>query len=657
MSAIRRFAIGAHQSPIIAAFNGGGNDGFWRFQWRDRYGRWVKMGRSIKFKLRMPDGSIESVIGKFVGGNKDGSKARILVQGERDIPDGYYHVSSRNGSEVVAHLDKDTLAKRGITLGKNAAGKSVSSRDAKDIQDYDSIGYEPINKGEQHPKDEELHTPDEQPADPNALNTIDSYTDGEPHVSSHFESNMFSDGNSYTHSVDKVDYTDSQEEAMGWFSDTGYEAVSDHFRLGKQLDAEDQALTNEIIGLINGSKAERDVLVYRGISFSDSSPKDKENMDAIFSLKPGDEAMDLGVGSHSTNPDRAAFYAEMNLGNNTLGRAFFRVVIPEGSNAFRIPDHYSSYGNSEKEVILPPKTRYKVNAIHDFNGTRVLDVELLPNEQPKQEESSVPKPSAIPKPAPMAQLPKAKHTEQQKNDDDLKKLQINEPVYNVFNHYEPDLENNDTGVIEIPASPEAEALSKIGRDATPEELAKLKEDSLKVFSTDPNYKPKEKATPKDLESLTKIGGSAFTYVDSSLDINKKLRDQAPNAETMQQVTDLDSAMLLSSHLPPGITVYRMLKLSTWNRLNPQVGKVMIDRAFMSTSHTKAFSDEAKEIDGMSESINQVPMRIVMPTNTSGLDLSSISWYDKEDEYLLPRKTALRFLGWDSNGYAVFERVN
>jgi hypothetical protein len=894
MSAIQRFAIGTQLTPVIAAFNGGGNDGFWRFQWRDRTGRWVKMGRSLKFKLRMPDGSIRSIIGKFSGGSKDGKFARVFVSGERDIPSGYYHVSSKNGAEVIAHLDSKMLAERGIVPGKNAAGKNLSSRDAKDVQDYDSIGYEPPSKDQQNPKDEDLQQPDEQAPDTNAIDNIDSYTDGEPNVSSNFDTSLYS---SFKNDSTK-DLTEEQHDALMWFSDTGYDDVSSYFRKGETLDAEDQAMTDEIIKLIGDSKVTNDALVYRGMAITE-----KKQFDEIFGLKAGDELLDLGVGSHSTDIDRAAFYAGMLDDKDVEGRALFRVVVPKDSNALRIPDSASSYGSSEKEVILPPNSKFKVNAVHNMDGTRVIDVELLPQGESKPKETKVPasqdqldelanqfdkatpeqqsqiqkalgrgdmssddaaallrelifkpepkkeskdftasdtqvdipfrttewvpdgqkpknpnatlvkkgnggaiyeseghsrlidyggrktvlmdidgvkvpfylstgaggkknvpagkwypamgigddgwinkssagmvdyygseklrkqaewldntfgdirtnsgvpkvadsgshiqalnedmgkpislndgrdaldkniadivsrvegagkpasaptstpKPSAIPKPTPIAPLPKAQTTEKQKNDDDLKSLQINEPVFNVFNNYEPDLENNDTGIIEIPDSPEAQALSKLGRDATPEELAKLKADSLALFSTDPNYKPKEKAKAEDLVSLTKMGGSAFTYVDSSLDINKRLRDQVSGAENMQQVTDLDSAMLLSSHLAPGMTVYRMLKLSTWKRLNPQVGKVMVDRAFMSTSHTKEFSNEAKEIDGMSESINQVPMRIVMPTNTAGLDLSSISWYDKEDEYLLPRKTALRFLGWDSNGYAVFERVN
>ena len=38
-----------------------------KLQARDRYGRWVEMGRGIKFKVRLPNGSVVSERGTFVG--------------------------------------------------------------------------------------------------------------------------------------------------------------------------------------------------------------------------------------------------------------------------------------------------------------------------------------------------------------------------------------------------------------------------------------------------------------------------------------------------------------------------------------------------------------------------------------------------------------
>jgi len=38
-----------------------------KLQWRDRKGRWVEMGRGVKFNFRGLDGANHSAIGTFVG--------------------------------------------------------------------------------------------------------------------------------------------------------------------------------------------------------------------------------------------------------------------------------------------------------------------------------------------------------------------------------------------------------------------------------------------------------------------------------------------------------------------------------------------------------------------------------------------------------------
>ena len=333
--------------------------------------------------------------------------------------------------------------------------------------------------------------------------------------------------------------------------------------------------------------------------------------------------------------------------------------VPDGVDSINAGDWVTTLPQLAKDYaggdgkVISSKVKAKELLADPSSGEGAYTEEMV--YRPAAKIPEPPKPAA-PVPTPIKPLPKVQPKEKVKVDRStlpMPEVEVNEPVYNIFNKDKPVF---IMGNIAVPDSPEARALSQIGKDPSKKDRAALRKQTLDVLTTDPNYKPLP-PQDADFDALTPAGESAFTYVDSSLLINNGLRDADPAMENSKQVKDIDEAMTLSAHLPPGSTVYRMLKLSTWERLNPQPGQVLIDRAYSSTSHTKVFSDEARDIDINTGDVNQIPMRIVMPNNTSGIDLSTISWYDTEDEYLLPRQTALRFLGWDSDGYAVFERIS
>lgn len=110
-----------------------------RLQWRDRFGRWIEMGRGIKFKVRGVDGAPRSVIGSFVGA-KDKETGQVYVSNDPNgIPDGFYDVSSRNAQEFVATLTESQLSEKGITLGKNADGQAVGERASEDIPNISEL--------------------------------------------------------------------------------------------------------------------------------------------------------------------------------------------------------------------------------------------------------------------------------------------------------------------------------------------------------------------------------------------------------------------------------------------------------------------------------------------------------------------------------------
>jgi hypothetical protein len=89
-------------------------------QFRDKFGRWVEMGRGIKGKVRLGKdrgtdaGRTARIVGKFINATPDGKFARVLV----DPSDPYFggkivHIRNDNAEEILATLDPEYLKKRG----------------------------------------------------------------------------------------------------------------------------------------------------------------------------------------------------------------------------------------------------------------------------------------------------------------------------------------------------------------------------------------------------------------------------------------------------------------------------------------------------------------------------------------------------------------
>jgi hypothetical protein len=132
-------------------YNDGANNGFWRHQWRDRFGRWVEMGRGVLGKLRMKDGSVVDVRGVFVGGTTTPGFGRVLVEGQKSkgIPDGIYHFASGNGEEFNAIIPEETLIKEGVSAAKkDTLGNDIGDRLASDIQDISTIKRDNITSSD-----------------------------------------------------------------------------------------------------------------------------------------------------------------------------------------------------------------------------------------------------------------------------------------------------------------------------------------------------------------------------------------------------------------------------------------------------------------------------------------------------------------------------
>ena len=144
------------EAPILAA---GGNTSAARrarvkSQLRDRFGRWIEMGRDNKIKARW-QGKTVNVIGKFVGASPDkpGYGMFLVKNDPNGIPDGVYHFKGKAVSSILASLDSDYLKQKGIRLGHD-----VNNNPIGDVLDDDIEDIEEIQRDEITSLDEELAT-------------------------------------------------------------------------------------------------------------------------------------------------------------------------------------------------------------------------------------------------------------------------------------------------------------------------------------------------------------------------------------------------------------------------------------------------------------------------------------------------------------------
>lgn len=396
------------------------------------------------------------------------------------------------------------------------------------------------------------------------------------------------------------------------------------------IDESDKMVIESVQNLesaINSSPLQKDTVLYRGIEI------DGDLESIIQAFKPGEYFDDASLQSTSTDPATADRFI-------TGDGIIFEIQAPEGAPALYVPAFATELEINEQEVLLPRNSRLKIVSVGEiqegentetFSNTKTRVVKVVVTYEPAESLNVKSKPT----------------------------IQLQEPKYKTLSYDVPEFKD---GVIIPPQTASAHALADIGTDIPSDTLEKLRTETKALFTSDPDFDGEQAAIdlykdPHVYDSLTKKGEYAIQYIDSSLVINKGLRTGDYSTENSDQVKSLDESMLISPSLPAGMTVYRMMKLSRWEQLDLKPGQIINDRAYMSTSTTDEYAKLVKEGDLEDGHITQIPMRIVMPQNTSGVDISTISRFPFEDEYLLPRNTALRFLGWDSNGYAVFERSN
>ena len=108
-------------TALVAAFSSGNSSAARRarvaLQWRDRFGRWVEMGRGINFRFRLPDGSIQVGRGNYVGAGGDtrventangptlvSDSGLIEVSGIPGVRPGLYVINSDNAAVYKARI-------------------------------------------------------------------------------------------------------------------------------------------------------------------------------------------------------------------------------------------------------------------------------------------------------------------------------------------------------------------------------------------------------------------------------------------------------------------------------------------------------------------------------------------------------------------------
>jgi hypothetical protein len=114
-------------TPIVAAFSDGNSSSARRarvaLQWRDKKGRWVEMGRGANFRFRLPDGSVASASGVYVGvrpsrpGEAKSPAGLIQISGDKNLSDGIYAVQPDNTETYSARIPTEALKKAGVKPG------------------------------------------------------------------------------------------------------------------------------------------------------------------------------------------------------------------------------------------------------------------------------------------------------------------------------------------------------------------------------------------------------------------------------------------------------------------------------------------------------------------------------------------------------------
>lgn len=346
------------------ATNDGANEGFWRFQIRDKYGNWVKMGGSVTFSTNHPNFGPVKGNGLFQGGSRPGVALVKISDNHPTLAGKVVEVPSEDFQIIKAIIPADApgLAKAKILDALD--GKIVNAPTAPDIQ-IKSIkeASEPWKK-------------------------IDTWVEdrGEFTLDNNFYGTIIDFRRNFASPVSAVDaemISKEHKDALKIYTGNGYRIINNHLRYKHESDYKQAveleskiAAIDEMI-LENGEVFENS-RVFRG-QYLDTPLKSTDTnwIETMENLEVGDIISDPGYMSTSNDPiiafmefgpgrsgaDWISEDAAMSSSPVMSGSVLWMVDVPKGSKAFALPEGMGYGQGGEREVILPRDSQLKVKGI------------------------------------------------------------------------------------------------------------------------------------------------------------------------------------------------------------------------------------------------------------------------------------------------------
>jgi hypothetical protein len=134
--------------------NDGANKGAWRFQLRDRFGKWVKMYGPVSFEVQLPGVKNKSIgHGIFIGSDRYGW-SKIRVDDNKYIPKGVYEIENKYITGVKAVIGLKPSPPKPVEkpvapiAKKETTEVSTGITDAQDkaLDWYTNVGFDFTNR-------------------------------------------------------------------------------------------------------------------------------------------------------------------------------------------------------------------------------------------------------------------------------------------------------------------------------------------------------------------------------------------------------------------------------------------------------------------------------------------------------------------------------
>jgi hypothetical protein len=268
-------------------------------------------------------------------------------------------------------------------------GNGILWHDPIDVADYDDAlkAYELGDVGDQKTSNvsEKLPTSVESPTNVDTSTVIDTRTWDTRVETALKEQNALIAATIHNRATTQEIAGQQARDAVRDYAGTGYNAINYALRM---VDGDTQSLPNKIEG-IYGNKSEitstiagldsamkkstlsDDVLLYRGISDPEEIFGEEWDDDSDMS---GLTWFDGSYASTSTQSDIARRFADEGAG------VAMRILAPKGISAIGIEgvEKDSKIVKPESEILLNRGLTYRVIRDHMVNGTRTLDVEVMP---------------------------------------------------------------------------------------------------------------------------------------------------------------------------------------------------------------------------------------------------------------------------------------